>query len=918
METTNNQTEDTNTSNVVTLASESVAALRNHLEGAEVGPPLEVNGRNIVQNRTSVLESVITMPESSPRQINLRRIAQLEDKFETGYDSDDALGPFTDAIEVEGEQVFEENSIPLMTELPPPPLPNINDEQAGDGEGLDGQFIPIDEATLLALKVEGLKDELKIRGEPVYGKKEVLLSRLRDALSAKKGVFTPAELLEKAKKKKKKPQPTNKKDSVGKGFPPTAYWRDLVPNANTVEEPQNPHFEKPRAPTISEADAEFVPPKHNFNEAFDVPTFGGIYHKPKFTRQGNLKKDNRRGPKGGNVVTENWCIPDDGVVQTSFMLKHKLTPTTSPTAYMEVFVPTRKNMPGGFNTKEFISIEQWTKFTNLKAHLAGAGDTQYKDFKPFSIAELKQHIGVYFLQGIAPVPQVEFKFKPQRQDWAHGNDFVFNSFGPSAARRHRHFKCFFSIQNPAIETPSKLTMPNWKVKPFLDWMNYFYPMAWSLGGPFSVDEMTMGFQGRHQDKKRITYKAEGDGFQADALCQCGFTYQIHMRNDPAPKKYLDQGLSPLHSRVMALFDSVVSPHHQCFMDNLYNSASFCRAAYNHPKKVLTSGVARKGSRGVPESVVQVEVTSRSAQIGVRGTVKAAVLEGDPGCPHLLASSVYDAKPVHYLSMMSTNIEWIVKTRQVFSYATGQQEDLQFLRLKHIDEYNTNMGDVDLADQLRGAYRFDRWVRNRKWWWSLFFWQMGVSMTNAYVCYNKVCDCYGIERKHRTSHFDFQKSIAENWIGKFSSKRNKPNDNNPRGRAPPIESTNRFRPYPMSSPILSPLTTDSRTSQSIQSSASGSTTTRPSKCARLTDDSLSPTGGLKMRLDTTINHLPIKSRTRSRCALHSWASERKQQTEAFVMYCPTCNVNLCIDCYNFFHLTADIHRHRQSIINGRVS
>ena len=67
METTNNQTEDTNTSNVVTLASESVAALRNHLEGAEVGPPLEVNGRNIVQNRTSVLESVITMPESSPR-----------------------------------------------------------------------------------------------------------------------------------------------------------------------------------------------------------------------------------------------------------------------------------------------------------------------------------------------------------------------------------------------------------------------------------------------------------------------------------------------------------------------------------------------------------------------------------------------------------------------------------------------------------------------------------------------------------------------------------------------------------------------------------------------------------------------------------------------------------------------------------
>ena len=863
METTNNQSEDTNTSIEATLASDSVATLRSILKVAKSGPPLEDNGGNIVQNRTSVLESVITMPESSPRQINLRRIVQLEDKFERGYDSDDDIGPFVDAIEAEGEQDFEENSIPHMTEPTPPDLSNDNNEEAGNGEGVGGQFIPIDEDTLKKLKVAELKEELKIRNQPVYGKKDVLLLRLRDALSAKKVVFTPAEL-EKVKannKKQTKSTMTTEKTSVGKGFPATAYWRDLVPVANTVEEPENPHFEKPRAPTISEADAEYVPQKYNFSETFDIPYFGGIYHRPQFTRQGKLKRDNRgrRGKgDGGAVRTDVWPIPEGGVVQTSFMVKHNLYPLTSPTAYMEVFVPTRKNKPGGFNSKEYVSIEQWTMFTNLKAHLAGAGDTIYKDYKPFTIGEVKQHIGMYFLQGIAPSPQVEFKFRPQRQDWArHGNDFIFNSFGPSAARRHRHFKCFFSIQNPAIETPSKDTVPNWKVKPFLDWMNYFYPKVWSLGGPFSVDEMTMGFQGNHKDKKRITYKAEGDGFQADALCQSGFTYQVHLRNDPAPKQYLSQGLSPLHSRVMGLFDSLgVNKNHQYFMDNLYNSVSFCRAAYNHPNRVLTAGVTRKGARGIPESVVQQEVTSRSAQIEVRGTVKAAVLEGDPGCPNLIASSVYDAKPVHYLSMVSSNIEWVVNTRQVFSYATGQQETLQFLRLKHIHEYNSNMGDVDLADQLRGAYRFDRWVRNRKWWWSLFFWQMKVSMTNAYVCYHKVCDCYGIEAKYRTSHLDFQKSIAENWIGKYDSKKRKPNDNDPRGRAAPHESS-RVRPYPMSSPInMSPLTTDT-TAASTQSSAS--TTSRPNICARLTDDSLSPTGSLRLRLDTTINHLPLRSK-----------------------------------------------------------
>ena len=124
----------------------------------------------------------------------------------------------------------------------------------------------------------------------------------------------------------------------------------------------------------------------------------------------------------------------------------------------------------------------------------------------------------------------------------------------------------------------------------LSWMNFIFPTIWLLACAFSVDEMTMGFKGQHRDKKRITYKAEGDGFQADALCQEGYTYQIWMRNDPAPKKYLDTGLSPLHSCVMGLFDTVEDKHHQCAMDNLYNSAAFCQAAYNHDKKVLSAWV----------------------------------------------------------------------------------------------------------------------------------------------------------------------------------------------------------------------------------------------------------------------------------------------------------------------------------------
>ena len=98
------------------------------------------------------------------------------------------------------------------------------------------------------------------------------------------------------------------------------------------------------------------------------------------------------------------------------------------------------------------------------------------------------------------------------------------------------------------------------------------------------------------------YKAEGDGFQADALCQDGYTYQDHMMNDPEPKKYLRKCLSPLHLRVMIFFDKVNKINHHCAMDNLFNSAAFCKADYNHPKRILCHGVTRKGMQGIPDCV----------------------------------------------------------------------------------------------------------------------------------------------------------------------------------------------------------------------------------------------------------------------------------------------------------------------------
>ena len=91
---------------------------------------------------------------------------------------------------------------------------------------------------------------------------------------------------------------------------------------------------------------------------------------------------------------------------------------------------------------------------------------------------------------------------------------------------------------------------------------------------FRILEMTIGFQIMHEDKKRITYKAEGYGFQVDAICEDGFCFHFYFQNDPENVEYAKTGLLPLHSRVMKLFDSVEDDYHVCGMENLYNSVTF--------------------------------------------------------------------------------------------------------------------------------------------------------------------------------------------------------------------------------------------------------------------------------------------------------------------------------------------------------
>ena len=92
---------------------------------------------------------------------------------------------------------------------------------------------------------------------------------------------------------------------------------------------------------------------------------------------------------------------------------------------------------------------------------------------------------------------------------------------------------------------------------------------------------------------------------------------------------------------------------------------------------MVHGVCRKEGRGIPSCVLQKEV-KKAEQAAVRGQTKAAVLEDDPECPNLVAFSVYDTKPVHFLSTACTSVTWKEKTKRVYDKDSGVNVAMKFL------------------------------------------------------------------------------------------------------------------------------------------------------------------------------------------------------------------------------------------------
>ena len=153
--------------------------------------------------------------KDSPRRRNLKRIPEMENNFENGYDSN-GLMPIVNLMEeIERPQDFDKFAA-LMTTDPTTPVELNNSDKSLHNLPILSH-IPIEEGKLAKMNIIALQKELKAQGQPVYGLKAVLLERLKDALTNKIPVGTTAK--NKEKKMSQSNEQSNKQiNGVGDNF----------------------------------------------------------------------------------------------------------------------------------------------------------------------------------------------------------------------------------------------------------------------------------------------------------------------------------------------------------------------------------------------------------------------------------------------------------------------------------------------------------------------------------------------------------------------------------------------------------------------------------------------------------------------------------------------------------------------------
>jgi hypothetical protein len=398
--------------------------------------------------------------------------------------------------------------------------------------------------------------------------------------------------------------------------------------------------------------------------------------------------------------------------------------------------------------------EQLATNTNKYAGIQGAVNqgpgnmTNQRLWWPTCTAEIKVFIGILIYMGLHQ--------ESGAQDYWGTN--ILNGPVHTCAKymshdRYQQLHRFFHVSDPSDSLNPDLSESQldellegqeekhwwYKLEPLISHFRANCMAHWVPGSNIAIDEMMIKYYGRSFHTIKMPKKPIKQGYKMWALCEAGYLYNFmfHSRKEGIGELKKHPNLCDTQSMVFQMAKTLPRDKDQIYtiyMDNLFTSINLFRLL--REAGFGACGTTRKNASGEEYPALFTILKEKYDKKLPWGTLTAVPVKGVLCLAWVDNNTVLALTTVHTIheacdlitrwrrAPAPTSTNAAIARKPFKGEARAELEIPRF-----IDDYNYNMGGVDIADQHRQAFCTQRkTLRN---WWCLFYWLLDHSIINAF-------------------------------------------------------------------------------------------------------------------------------------------------------------------------------------------
>lgn len=382
--------------------------------------------------------------------------------------------------------------------------------------------------------------------------------------------------------------------------------------------------------------------------------------------------------------------------------------------FLGVEGPVERRDPGSNSALDYVQLVWPEWLTSLIAVETNryARQKKRKNWVDVSTEEIWTFLGIIILMGIHRLPWI-------RNYWSTDS-----LLGVPLVRQAMSLNRFWQIRtnlhlvdNSTIHGKSSASS---KIKPLIDCLNDTFLKRYNPGQELSVDESMVKYKGHCRGKVRMPKKPIKLGFKiwcCSCAC-CGYLCRFQVYDGKPCDPVTGKGVSE-KGLVKRVVTDLVAPfagqNHVVYCDNYFSSGPLVDMLLE--MKIFLAGTIKRTAAGFPSSLKTI--------VPPRGSYVSESVDGKQ--------------------------YFVFNDRKVVSFVTNvfpERMDSMVVRLQHdgvmreqsvpplLPAYNKYMCAVDVTDQLKKAYGYDR--KSVRPWLRLFFAGLDFAINNAHILYKHNC------------------------------------------------------------------------------------------------------------------------------------------------------------------------------------